>query len=282
MFYIYKITNLINNKIYIGKTCRDINTRWNEHCSRAFNQEDNLYLHNAINKYGKNNFNIEEIDSTDNINILNQLEQKYIDLYRSNQKEFGYNLTIGGDGNQKYYWNDIRELWDKGYSVKEITKIMGCYRGTIGQALKDYPSYSYHESLQRSNFNKKAINQYDNNRNLLRQYDSIAEAARILQCSEASISQCLNNKTYSALGFFWTYANEELPINIKLKYKNKKRAIKQYDLQHNYIKTFDTAANAARAVHPNSNINASASCILQVCKGNRKTAYGYQWEYEDE
>lgn len=53
MFLIYKITNKVNDKIYIGKTCRDIETRWIEHCSRA-NSNDKYYLHNAINKWGFN------------------------------------------------------------------------------------------------------------------------------------------------------------------------------------------------------------------------------------
>ena len=105
--YIYKITNLINNKIYIGKTIRNIQERWNEHVSRALNSEDNTHLHNAIKKYGKENFTIEVIDSTEDYEKLNELEIYYIELYGSTDPTIGYNLTNGGEGNLKYNYKEI-------------------------------------------------------------------------------------------------------------------------------------------------------------------------------
>lgn len=279
MFIIYKITNLINKKVYIGKTCRNITTRWNEHWSCAFNKEDNIYLHNAMRKYGKNNFQIEQIDEADTIEKLNEKEQYYIAYYHSQNKNKGYNLTNGGDGNSKYDWNEIRALWDKGYSVKEIAKILGCYRGTIGEALKDYKNYNYSLSLSRSNFNKKAICQYDKNRKLLHIYPSIISAAKAIHCSEYTIAKCLREHTNSALGYFWTYEGEELPLNIVIKEKRNKSAINQYTLDDKFIQTFDTAAEAARKIKPNGNVNSVSSSILQVCKNKRKTAYGYKWKY---
>ena len=49
MGYIYKITNLINNKIYIGQTIRDVQIRWKEH----LRSKDEAPIHKAIRKYGK-------------------------------------------------------------------------------------------------------------------------------------------------------------------------------------------------------------------------------------
>ena len=281
MFYIYKITNLINHKIYIGKTCRDIKTRWNEHCSQAYNHNDNFHLHNAIAKYGKENFTIEEIDNTTDITTLNQLEQFYIKKYDTTNQQLGYNLTVGGDGNRKYDWEEIRALWDQGYAVKEIINYLHCDKGTVGQALKNYSTYTYQLSLRRSNARSKPINQYNLNRQLICTFPSVAEAARSINCNEMSIFNCLHNSHY-ALGYFWTYQDESLPNNVHANTSTKKRKIKQYDLNHNLLRTFMSAADAARTVHPNSNINSSSSSILQVCKGNRRTAYGYIWEYDNE
>ena len=61
MAIIYKITNLANNKIYIGETIRNLNVRWNEHKSEALGGRHGYtyHLHNAIRKYGIDNFIIE-------------------------------------------------------------------------------------------------------------------------------------------------------------------------------------------------------------------------------
>ena len=67
---IYKITNLINNKIYIGKTKKDIETRFKEHLQNAIN-DCQYNLSKAIRKYGIDNFNIEMIDTAESDEELN-------------------------------------------------------------------------------------------------------------------------------------------------------------------------------------------------------------------
>lgn len=94
---IYKITNIKNNKIYIGKTQQSIKKRWNKHilCAR---KKINRYLYDAMNYYGYENFIIEEIDKANNKEELDKLEKQYISKYKSSDREFGYNMTEGGDG----------------------------------------------------------------------------------------------------------------------------------------------------------------------------------------
>ena len=86
MAYIYKITNLINSKIYIGQTIRSINVRWNQHKSESFNNHGhgyNYHLHNAIRKYGSDNFKIEIIEQCPDVreqgklNMLLKIYQNY-------------------------------------------------------------------------------------------------------------------------------------------------------------------------------------------------------------
>ncbi len=104
MFYCYKITNLINNKVYIGKT-NNIKVRWLAHKSRSFNINDSRYnypISNAFRKYGVDNFKIETLASCDTEDEINNHEINFIAYYRSNinvyGKLFGYNLTDGGEG----------------------------------------------------------------------------------------------------------------------------------------------------------------------------------------
>ena len=61
MSIIYKITNKINGKIYVGETNRTLKARWEQHLRRANQKNTTEYLYNAMRKYGIENFYIEEI-----------------------------------------------------------------------------------------------------------------------------------------------------------------------------------------------------------------------------
>lgn len=104
--YIYKITNLINNKIYIGQTIHSINQRWNNHLSNA-RKGSKLHLYEAIRKYGSHNFTIECIDMADTIEDLNKKEKYWIEFFKSLDPSVGYNNIEGGKFNPM---NDITIL----------------------------------------------------------------------------------------------------------------------------------------------------------------------------
>ncbi|NCP97776.1 GIY-YIG nuclease family protein [archaeon] len=89
---IYKILNVLNNKIYIGQTTQNIHKRFYQHCVR----KNNYYLSNAIKKYGAENFIIEEIDRADSFDELNTKEIYYISYYNSTDNKIGYNISEGG------------------------------------------------------------------------------------------------------------------------------------------------------------------------------------------
>lgn len=95
--FIYIIKNKINNKIYIGQTVRNINKRIYEYkAAFKYDKFNNNYLGNAFKKYGWNNFEFSIIDTAQNIEELNRKEIEYIQQYKSNHKEFGYNIELGG------------------------------------------------------------------------------------------------------------------------------------------------------------------------------------------
>lgn len=93
---IYKITNLINNKQYIGQTIKTKEQRWREHISPSSRC---TYIKNAIQKYGKENFIIEQIDSAESLSELNEKEKYWIDKLNSLTPN-GYNLRTGGDNHK--------------------------------------------------------------------------------------------------------------------------------------------------------------------------------------
>lgn len=95
--YIYKITNLITNKIYVGQTTRSILLRLHEHFTVAKRHKIHCILGNSIRKYGKENFTIEELEKCNSLEHLNEREIFWIKQLNSKTPN-GYNMTDGGDG----------------------------------------------------------------------------------------------------------------------------------------------------------------------------------------
>ena len=88
---IYKVTNKVNGKVYIGQSV-DIGRRWRTHMTA----KDDIYFHKAIQKYGVENFEWEVIEQCKK-SELDEREIYWIEYYDSFNK--GYNCTKGGDGN---------------------------------------------------------------------------------------------------------------------------------------------------------------------------------------
>lgn len=115
MGFIYKITNKINNKIYVGQTIKTRPTdRFSQHryIARHLEQEKNSsYLHQAMAKYGVDNFTFEIIETVKN-DELNEREQYWIDFYNSLTPQ-GYNLTTGGEGTPNFSRSQTLEEKEK-------------------------------------------------------------------------------------------------------------------------------------------------------------------------
>jgi len=101
---IYKATNKVTGKIYIGQTIQPLHKRWKDHC-RGDRGHDS-YLHRAIAKHGVENFTIEQIDTAETIEELNLKEQTYIKAFNCLAPS-GYNLLPGGDN--RTHHPDTRE-----------------------------------------------------------------------------------------------------------------------------------------------------------------------------
>lgn len=94
---IYKATNILNGKVYIGQTTNSLEYRRSQHIREAKDEKRKRpYFHNAIVKYGESNFVFETIDTASTIDELNAKEQWWIEFYHSTDKNYGYNLDSGG------------------------------------------------------------------------------------------------------------------------------------------------------------------------------------------
>ncbi len=89
--YVYKVTNLINHKVYVGKSSKEPEK------SRSY-FGSGIQIKAAIAKYGKQNFQKDILEICGNLEILNEKEKWWIEHLKSTNREIGYNISFGGDG----------------------------------------------------------------------------------------------------------------------------------------------------------------------------------------
>lgn len=100
MYDVYLITNLVNYKKYIGFTSKGYKNRFAEHLKES-DGNSKRYLCKAIRKYGKDNFDVQLIETVDSYEKAIEKEKQYIEVYNTfaHQKDnWGYNATLGGEG----------------------------------------------------------------------------------------------------------------------------------------------------------------------------------------
>ena len=113
---IYKYTNKINHKSYIGQTIQKLEKRHKRHLYDS--KQDELYFHNALKKYGMDNFSLEIIEDNITFEQLNDREAYWIKYYNTFYLNGeGYNMTEGGQ-----WGNAPRKLSDK--SIQEIKELL--------------------------------------------------------------------------------------------------------------------------------------------------------------
>ena len=131
--FIYKVTNKVNGKVYIGQTRYTVEFRWKQH----IHKQDNCHFHNAIKKWGVENFIVETLEKCD-VDLLDSREIFYIAKYDSFNK--GYNSTLGGDGNKRLIFTDsqydeIVGLYMSGFSSNKIATLFKVDKSTIVKIL---------------------------------------------------------------------------------------------------------------------------------------------------
>lgn len=205
MPYIYKITNMVNNKIYIGKTLNSIEKRWKEHKNEYQKERvEKRPLYSAMKKYGIDNFEISLVEECTEDNF-SEREKYWIEFYGS--FKYGYNATLGGDGTRYADYDLIYSLWKQDKTVLDIHKITTYDESTIRRALECY-KVSSEERKKRANLKKrKMIAQLDKNtEQIIRIFPLTEEANRFLnKQSSGHISAVCKGKRQTAYGYKWKY-----------------------------------------------------------------------------
>lgn len=205
MPYIYKITNKINNKIYIGKTSHSsIEERFKEHIrdSRKTRYEKRP-LYDAMNKYGVENFSIEQIEQVKNDEIASEREQFWIEKLRTYigfSDCNGYNATLGGDSKRYYNYTEIVKKYLELKSEKEVCEYFSCDPKVVRKACAEN---GIEIALKT---NSKKIRRIDKNGEI-KDYASITDAAKDIpnkdpETARKNISRAINRGSLG-YNFHW-------------------------------------------------------------------------------
>lgn len=305
--YIYSITNTINGKQYVGQTSRTIEIRAYEH----FLCNDNYPIHLAIQKYGKNNFTVDELYFAE----FEDLECLFADLDENeiyyisklNSKKNGYNYTLGGKGVTKletskkevFMYDTEGNFISSFKSARDAADTINCNQGNIVIACKEYKEYRrvcnyifrYSETpltdidIENIKLKYPKYYKYDFSGNLLDVFDCLLSAKNHLNTLYNSdigvnISTAATHNGMSCGGFIWRkYPDKFNTYKLPSFDKNNPKKVEQRDMYTGeLIAVFENCANVEKE------IGFDAACIGNCCNKNDgyTQSYGYYWCYEGE
>lgn len=258
---IYKATNKINGKIYIGQTLQRLSDRIRNH--KKASRTKNTYFCSALKKYGIDGFIWEEIDKANSLDELDFLEILWINLYISNSKEYGYNLRSGGTKGNRLNGDTISKIKEKFASGESIIWAKGKkfseeHRQKISQGNKGKVfSKETKEKMSKNHADFKGEKNPrfgQNNYNVwLEKYGK--------EIADKKLEEWKKKQSVNSSGM----AN---PMYGKVRSDVSKKVI---CIDTNI--TYNSISEAAELT------NLHISGITMACKGKLKTSGGYKWKY---
>jgi len=288
-YTIYKLIDPISNDIrYIGLTFNDLKQRLKSHCSEKSKSHKSNWIQQLKSKGLK-----PLIESIEN-NILSyddvcNREIYWIEKYKLEGHPLT-NMASGGNKNKK--------MSDESREKMSIAKIerYKTYKLVLSEDVKEILSLKSkerfkddkeREKLRISNKryedsktpeqklqdiliqNPKKVYQYDKEMNLITEYPSINNAAKLNNLIDGNISKCCKHKVKFVGGYVWRFEGDLTPP----KYKNRKEVLK-YDINMNLLEEYENIRKASL------DTKVSDSSIRSCCKEKVKSAGGFIWKYK--
>lgn len=301
---IYKITNNINGKAYIGQSV-NIHKRWKREKEDSKNENSHSYnypLMKAFRKYGIENFEFTIIEECE-VSELNKREAYWINFYNTFFE--GYNQTLGGDSTARQPKEKIigiiSDLNNTGMSHKEIAlkwdisveMVQGINTGRYWRFDTNYPLqkrkiaktyYCQACGKEISKGSKLCLDCYELTQKMIsKRPEKEILTKDLYECrgnfTEIGRKYGVDGNTIRKWCTKYGLPNKSSDYKEK-KVKKKVRAAKigviQVDKESGEeINRFDSASDAERSL----GLSCHASHIIEVCRGKRKTAYGYKWSF---
>lgn len=293
---IYKITNLVNDKVYIGQS-QNIYSRWKEH-KYARNKRDCFALYSAFKKYGLDNFSFEIVERC-SFEQLNEKEIYYIAQYHSyvdDMEPNGYNMTKGGaisfthvgndDQGKIVYQYDLDGNFIAQYrNQNKAAKSVGL-KGTssIIRAIKEERTAGgfqwrdiYFDKIPpfQKKYKKKKVYQYSESGNFIKEHENTEKAAEDVGCSKSLIEQCCEKHGKTGKGYQWSYEQKKDIGAVRPMIQTSKwKPVLLCDNEGNFMREFPCAKIASQE------LNISYGAVQHCLAGSCKTAYGYILKYK--
>jgi group I intron endonuclease len=279
---IYKTTNKLNGKIYIGQ---DKN-------NNPYYFGSGKKLQRAIHKYGKENFIKEILEECKNEDHMNEREIYWISFYKSQDRKFGYNISEGGKEGDRKIGQDIAKggiynYWLGKYGKEEadkrkqlqIEKIIkhnkenGTDLTTKGRYVIGLGQYGKEEADRRHLEWRLKISQYQQYK-LENGWKHTDESKEKISSAVKGrkLSEEVKNKMRKPKPEGFSEKISKAKKGVSLGPSKQRLQVEQFDLNGNFIYTWDSISNAEKQL--------KIFNITAVCKGNQETAGGYKWKYK--
>lgn len=225
-YYVYIHTNKINGKRYVGQSRQDPIKRWHVNGTGYKPKKNNVSrFWNAIEKYGWDNFDHEIIASNLTLKEANQFETLLITKLQTQNSEFGYNIMSGG-GNRSLP-QEVRDkiamsrkgknygligekapFYNHHHTEETKNKIKQKMTGELNPQYGKHHSDATKEKIRNSMASTKKIQQLTCSGELVAEYPSIHEAARITGIRRCCITAVINGRQKTAGKFLWKVCND--------------------------------------------------------------------------
>lgn len=241
---VYKHTNKINNKIYIGITSFTLEKRW----ANGNGYKSNEHFTQAINKYGQENFLHEVLYSCETKEEACAKEIELIAKYHATDPDIGYNISLGGTA----------PMFGRKHSEENKLKFSQQRKGEKNAFYGRKHTEETKEKLRKANTGRKHTEEWKQQQSL-RSKEWHKTHDNPMKGDHRFAGE--NNPMYGIRGGDSCHA----------------RAVEQYSLDGEYIQTFASIIEARQAIAP----NVKSSHISDCCSGKRNKWRGYKWKYAD-
>lgn len=208
--HIYKITNLINGKTYIGQTVSKLKSRKSDHKNRC----DCPKLKGAIKKYGWKNFTFEPIICALDTSFLDDLEIESIKKHDSISN--GYNISVGGNGKGRVSEETKKKISIGNKGKKRSKKVRLNLSEKAKERFKDknnhpmfnkpMPKKAREALLKRNEKIKRPVIQLSLDGKIIKKYNSLGEASGENNFDISAIIRCCKGKQKTSYGYIWKYS----------------------------------------------------------------------------
>lgn len=284
IYCVYKHTNIFNGKVYIGVTSQIPQKRW----LNGKGYFGNDYFTKSINKYGWDNFNHEILFSDLTKSEAEKKEQELIAYYKSNKRDFGYNIDNGGRINR--FTEETKK------KISESHKGKPAWNKNMHTGIGENNNFYGHHHTEET---KKKISEANKGRKKTpEQLQKVSESCKKawqkkiadgFVFSEEHIEKLKKANKGKPSAFKGHHHTEEAKQKLRLAHlgkKQKKESIEKtaqknrkpilcFDKEMNFIKEYDSTIAASKE------LNIYPSNITRVLKNPDATSKGYKFRYKE-